>query len=218
MLVRYILSNMCLRRSILSTTCYAIYGTVCFSFSCTFLMILRLFVLIIIVIKSETWIHSHCSGLGHETMVYVVYLAMFSLLWRHNERWHLKSPASWLYTQLFVQAQIKKNKKAPRVRHGPFVQGIQWWPVSSLHKGPVTQKMFSFDDVIMLCLIVAHGRRQDKLSDKLINHHNRYNLRMKLCRCCRQQLYYKWIRTLLITNYTWLTGYICSCILWSHDW
>ena len=30
-----------------------------------------------------------------------------------------------------------------------FVRGIQWWPVDSPHKGPVTQKMFPFDDVIV---------------------------------------------------------------------
>ena len=30
-----------------------------------------------------------------------------------------------------------------------FVQGIHRWPVNSPHKGPVTQKRFSFDDVIM---------------------------------------------------------------------
>ena len=31
-----------------------------------------------------------------------------------------------------------------------FVRGIHWWPVNSPHKGPVTQKMFPFDDVIMI--------------------------------------------------------------------
>ena len=31
-----------------------------------------------------------------------------------------------------------------------FVRGIHWWPVNSPHKGPVTRKMFPFDDVIML--------------------------------------------------------------------
>ena len=30
-----------------------------------------------------------------------------------------------------------------------FVQGIHWWPVNSPHKGPVTRKMFPFDEVIM---------------------------------------------------------------------
>ena len=29
-----------------------------------------------------------------------------------------------------------------------FVRGIHWWPVNSLHKGPVTWKMLPFDDVI----------------------------------------------------------------------
>ena len=30
-----------------------------------------------------------------------------------------------------------------------FVRGIHRWPTDSPHKGPVTQKMFPFDDVIM---------------------------------------------------------------------
>ena len=33
-----------------------------------------------------------------------------------------------------------------------FVGGIHRWPVNSLHKGPVTRKMFPFDDVIMLII------------------------------------------------------------------
>ena len=35
-----------------------------------------------------------------------------------------------------------------------FVRGIHRWPVNSPHKGPVTRKMFPFDDVIMLALLV----------------------------------------------------------------
>ena len=31
-----------------------------------------------------------------------------------------------------------------------FVQGIHRWPVNSTHKGPVTRKIFPFDDVIMI--------------------------------------------------------------------
>ena len=30
-----------------------------------------------------------------------------------------------------------------------FVRGIHRWPMNSSHKGPVTRKMFPFDDVIM---------------------------------------------------------------------
>ena len=47
-----------------------------------------------------------------------------------------------IVTQPFVQAQIKENIKV--------LQGIHQWRVNSLHKGPVMQKMFSFDDVIMM--------------------------------------------------------------------
>ena len=30
-----------------------------------------------------------------------------------------------------------------------FVRGIHRWPVNSFHKGPVTRKMFPFDDIIV---------------------------------------------------------------------
>ena len=43
------------------------------------------------------------------------------------------------------------------------MRGINWWPVSSPHKGPVTRKMFPFDDVTMrkpraqLCTQLSHA-------------------------------------------------------------
>ena len=39
-----------------------------------------------------------------------------------------------------------------------FLRGIHWWPVNSTHKGPVTWKMFPFDDVIMDLNSLAPGR------------------------------------------------------------
>ena len=52
-----------------------------------------------------------------------------------------KSPASWFFTQPFIQAQIKENTKAP----------LHWLCAgNSPHKGPVTREMFPFDDVIMI--------------------------------------------------------------------
>ena len=62
-------------------------------------------------------------------------------------RWRLKSTASRLFTQPYIQAQIKENIKAPR--HWPLWWGIHRWPVNSPHKGPVTWKMLPFDDVIV---------------------------------------------------------------------
>ena len=53
-----------------------------------------------------------------------------SLLWRHNGgRMRIKSPASRLFTQLFIQTQIKENIKAPR--HWPLCgefTGDRWIP------------------------------------------------------------------------------------------
>ena len=65
-------------------------------------------------------------------------------------RWRLKLPASRLFTQSFIQTQIKENIKAPR--HWPLRGEFTGdrGPVNSPHKWPVTQKMFSFDDVIIL--------------------------------------------------------------------
>ena len=60
--------------------------------------------------------------------------------------------ASSLFTQPFNQAQIKENIKA--LRHWPFLRGRS--PVNSLHKCPVTRKMFPFDDVV-----VDFGRSHD---------------------------------------------------------
>ena len=72
------------------------------------------------------------------------------LQWRHNERDNVSNhqPNDCLLN-CFFKAQIKGNIKA--LRHWPFVRGIYQWPVNSLRKGPVTQKIFPFDDVIMSC-------------------------------------------------------------------
>ena len=57
-----------------------------------------------------------------------------------------QSPASRLFAYLFVHTEIKESIKAP---HHWTLKGIYRWPVDSPHKGPLTQKVFPFDDVIM---------------------------------------------------------------------
>ena len=69
---------------------------------------------------------------------------MAALQWHQKKR--LKSSASRLLTQPYVQAQIKENIKGPR--HW-LCDGNSPWPVNALHKGPVMRKMFRFDDVIV---------------------------------------------------------------------
>ena len=68
----------------------------------------------------------------------------FPLQWRHNGRDDVWSPALRLFTESFIQAQIKENIKAPR--HWPLFGEFTG------DKGPVTRKMFPFDDVIMRSL------------------------------------------------------------------
>ena len=57
----------------------------------------------------------------------------------------MSAMVSRLFTQPFVQAQIKKNSK---LRATGLCWGIHRWPVNSPHKGPVARKMFPFHDVI----------------------------------------------------------------------
>ena len=56
------------------------------------------------------------------------------------------SPASRLFAQSFVQADQRKHQSSASLA---FVKGIHRWPMDSPHKGPVTRKMFPFNDVIM---------------------------------------------------------------------
>ena len=51
-----------------------------------------------------------------------------------------------VYSTVYSGADQRKHQSSASVA---FVRGIHRWPENSPHKGPVTGKMFSFDDVIM---------------------------------------------------------------------
>ena len=53
---------------------------------------------------------------------------------------------SIVYSTVCSGADQRKHQSSASLA---FVRGIHRWPVNSPHKGPVTRKMFSFDDVIM---------------------------------------------------------------------
>ena len=55
---------------------------------------------------------------------------------------------------VYSGADQKKHQNSASLA---FVRGIHRWPVNSPHKGPVTRKMFPFDDVIMIILARFHG-------------------------------------------------------------
>ena len=67
-----------------------------------------------------------------------------------------------VYSTVYSDADQRKHQSSASLA---FVRGIHRGPVNSPHKGPVTRKMFPFDDVIMTYT------------------ENRQSSRCQLCRC-----------------------------------
>ena len=71
-----------------------------------------------------------------------------AFLWVKTNAFWPKSPASPQFAQNVCSgADLRKHQSSASLA---FVMGIHWLPVDSPHKGPVTRKMFPFDDVIMM--------------------------------------------------------------------
>ena len=72
--------------------------------------------------------------------------------WRHNEHDGVSNHRrlDCLPNRIFR----RRSKKTSKLRVTGFYEGIHRWPVDSPQKGPVTRKMFPFDDVTM------HGNKQ----------------------------------------------------------
>ena len=70
----------------------------------------------------------------------------YALQWRHNGRDGVSNHQrlECLFNRLFS----RRSKKTWKLRITGLCGGIRW-PVNSPHKGPVTRKMLTFDDVIM---------------------------------------------------------------------
>ena len=52
-----------------------------------------------------------------------------------------------VYSTVYSSSGLRKHQSSGSLA---FVMGIHRWPVNSPHNGPVTRKMFPFDDVIMI--------------------------------------------------------------------
>ena len=116
-------------------------------------------------------------------------------------RWRLKSPASRLFTQSFIQTQIKENSKAPR--HRPLCWEFTGpVPVNSPHEGPVRRQMFPFDDVIMT---ERHPNNKHTLPE-LIN-----------LGIVRTNTYIKLLLWVTLTHGTNLCGRVCACVQFFNE-
>ena len=78
------------------------------------------------------------------------HLPTTSLQWRHNDNDSVSNhqPRGCLPNRLFR----RRSKKTSKLHVTGLCVGNSPGPVNSPHKGPVTRKMFPFDDVIMICL------------------------------------------------------------------
>ena len=78
------------------------------------------------------------------------YIGTAPLHWRHNDNDGVSNhqPHGCLLNRLFR----RRSKKTSKLRVTGLCVGNSPGPVNSPHKGPVTRKMFPFDDVIMLCM------------------------------------------------------------------
>ena len=73
--------------------------------------------------------------------------AWLTLHWRHNDQDSVSNhqPHGCLLNRLFR----RRSKKTSKLRVTGLCVGNSPGPVNSPHKGPVTRKIFPFDDVIM---------------------------------------------------------------------
>ena len=71
-----------------------------------------------------------------------------SIRWRHNEWVGVSNTSSMIVcANVYSGADHRKHQSSSSMA---FVREFHRWPVKSPHKGPVTRKMFPFDDVIMM--------------------------------------------------------------------
>ena len=84
----------------------------------------------------------------------------WALHWRHNDHDGVSNhqPDGCLLNRLFR----RRSKKTSKLRVTDLCVENSPGPVNSPHKGPVTRKMFPFDDVIMESVGSLHERHSDK--------------------------------------------------------
>ena len=111
--------------------------------------------------KLSTWQHFCLSEymplILHRVCAFLVFLVWFGCDWVRSHHSHYNDfimsvmasqIPSYLIVNLSACSGTDKRKHQSSTSLG-FVWWIHRWTVNSPHKGPVTQKMFPFDDVIM---------------------------------------------------------------------
>ena len=72
-----------------------------------------------------------------------------------------------VYSTVYSGADQRKHQSFASLA---FVRGIHRWPVNSPHRGPVTRKMFPYDDVIMAKGIISRASRKTAVTPAVTAH------------------------------------------------
>ena len=88
------------------------------------------------------------SRCAYEIKTLPEHFTWWSLQWRHNLHDVVSNHQPYdCFATVYAGADQGKHQSSASLA---IVRGIHRWPVNSPHKGPVTRKMFPFDDVIMI--------------------------------------------------------------------
>ena len=116
-----------------------------------------------------------------------------------------------VYSTVYSSGDQRRHQSSASL---DFVWGIHRWPVNSPHKGPVTRKMFPFDDVIMswkaieecnetppcivygltIVIIISHWAGNKPLSDPTVALFTDHRIWTSLDRSELQNLRLGWIK------------------------
>ena len=132
--------------------------------------------------------------------------------WRHNDHDGVSNhqPGGCLLNRLFR----RRSKKTSKLRVTGLCVGKSPGPVNSPHKGPVTRKMFPFDDVIMK---INPSMHTVALSILQVDGSYQPETTINLFMYSKSQLYYLLIMTSSSGNIFGVTGPLCREFT-GHRW
>ena len=111
----------------------------------------------------------------HQSFALMAFCVGSVLQWRHNGRDGVTNhQPTAVYLTVYSDADQRKHQSSASLAS---VWEIHRWPVDSPHKGPVTRKIFPFDDVIMFVHHTGRVRRKSFPCRDVIMGHSAMNRR-----------------------------------------
>ena len=128
----------------------ALYFSICIEYHRLFGVYLSFFFIkvnVFIILDPDPFISISRQGIANFRWFYIIIDCRHDIYFCHMtvmaSRITGQSPVCLTVCSDWHQTKVKG------LRYYPFVRGIHWWPVDSPHKGTVTPKIVSLDDVIM---------------------------------------------------------------------